>query len=101
MFPEGDPRARSLGGALRYADDLAEVAKAGEAVTGCAPNLDFALVAMARTLGLPADAPATIMMVARTAGWLGHALEQRTVGGAIQPKARYVAEHRENAANAA
>ena len=101
MFPGGDPRARSLAAALRFADDLVDIAKAGEAVTGSAPNLDFALVAMARTLGLPADAPATIMMVARTAGWLGHALEQRVSGAAISPRVRYAADHGQDAANAA
>jgi len=99
MFPDGDPRARAMAAALRYADDLTEIARAGEAVTGVAPNFDFALVAMARTLGLPADAPAAIMMVARTAGWLGHALEQRTDGGAIAPRVRYAAHP--DAANAA
>lgn len=102
MFPDGDPRARSMAEAMRYADDLAEIAKASELVTGAAPNLDFALVAMARTLGLPADAPATIMLVARTAGWLGHALEQRSAGEAIHVRVRYAADHdHEDAANAA
>jgi citrate synthase len=86
LYAAGDPRAAALAGALRYSDDLVEIARAGEEVTGLAPNLDFALVAMARTLGLPADAPAILMMVARTAGWLGHALEQRARGEAIRPK---------------
>jgi citrate synthase len=87
LYPNGDPRARALAEALRWSDDLAEIARAGEAVTGVQPNLDFALVAMARTLGLPADAPYTLLMVGRTAGWLAHALEQRAIGGAIRPKA--------------
>jgi citrate synthase len=86
LHPGGDPRARALGEAMRYADDLAEIARAGEEVTGSAPNLDFALVAMTRTLGLPADAPYLLMVVARTAGWLGHALEQRAKGEAIRPR---------------
>lgn len=71
---------------MRYADDLMAVALAGEAVTGLAPNLEFSLVAMARTIGLPADAPYTMLMVARTADWLAHALEQRASGQAIRPK---------------
>jgi citrate synthase len=89
MFPDGDPRARALAEAVRYADGLVEIAAAAEAVTGQAANLDYALVAAARTLGLPADAPATILMVARTAGWLGHALEQRVSGSALGVRARY------------
>jgi citrate synthase len=89
MFPEGDPRARALAEAVRYADGLVEIAAAAEAVTGQAANLDYALVATARTLGLPADAPATILMVARAAGWLGHALEQRVSGATLGVRARY------------
>lgn len=99
MFPDGDPRARSMAEGLRYADGLIEIAVAGEAVTGQAPNLDYALVAMARTLGLPVDAPQTIMLVARAAGWLGHALEQRVEGAAINARVRY--ETDEDTANAA
>ena len=104
MFPKGDPRAAALAEGLRYADDLAAVAAAGEAVTGSPPNLDFALVAMARTLGLPADAPFSIMMIARATGWLAHALEQRVSGaGQIRPKAQYAAapDESDGEANAA
>ena len=98
MFPNGDPRARALGQALRYADDIMGIAQAVEAVTGLAPNLDFALVAMARTLGLPADAPFAIMMVARSAGWLAHALDQRTAGVQLRPRLQYAADEAANAA---
>jgi citrate synthase len=90
QFPEGDPRAKALMSAMRWSDELMAVAEAGQAVTGQSPNFDFALVAMCRTLGLPVEAPTTLMMVARTAGWLGHALEQRTSGGQIKPRVRYV-----------
>ena len=100
MFPNGDPRARALAGALRYADDIAGIAEAVEGVTGLAPNLDFALVAMARTLGLPGDAPFVIMMAARTAGWLAHALEQRAMNVQLRPRAQYAAGDAD-AANAA
>lgn len=89
-FPDGDPRARALLEAMRWSDELMAIAEAGQTVTGEKPNFDFALVAMCRTLGLPAEAPTTIMMVARTAGWLGHALEQRSTGGAIRPRVRYI-----------
>jgi citrate synthase len=86
LFPMGDPRAKSMAAGMRYADDLMAVAIAGESVTGLSPNLEFSLVALSRTIGLPADAPYTILMVARTAGWLAHALEQRASGQAIRPK---------------
>jgi citrate synthase len=90
QFPEGDPRAKALMSTMRWSDELAAVAEAGETVTGQSANFDFALVAMCRTLGLPADAPTTLLMVARTAGWLGHALEQRANGGQIKPRVRYI-----------
>ncbi len=90
QFPEGDPRAKALISAMRWSDELTAVAEAGQAVTGQCANFDFALVAMCRTLGLPADAPTTLLMVARTAGWLGHALEQRASGGQIKPRVRYI-----------
>ena len=86
LFPMGDPRAKSMAAGMRFADDLMAVAIAGESVTGLSPNLEFSLVALSRTIGLPADAPYTILMVARTAGWLAHALEQRASGQAIRPK---------------
>jgi len=51
---------------------------------------DFALVAMSRTLGLPADAPFTLFAIGRTVGWIAHALEQKASGRPIRPRARYV-----------
>jgi citrate synthase len=95
LFPAGDPRARAMAAAITYADDISGIARAAEAVTGVAPNLDFALVAMSRTLGLPGDAPFAMMVVARTTGWLAHALEQRAAGEQLQPRVR------DEAANAA
>ncbi len=91
LYPAGDPRAKALQTAHHYAPDLYAIAQAGESVTGSPPNLDFALVAMCRTLGLPADAPFTLFTVGRTVGWLAHALEQNATGeGLIRPRARYV-----------
>jgi citrate synthase len=98
MFPNGDPRARALGQAVRYADDIMAIQEAAEAVTGQQATLDFALVAMTRTLGLPADVPFTIMIVARTAGWLAQALEQRASGVQLAPRLRYAAADAANAA---
>jgi citrate synthase len=90
LYPVGDPRARALQAACRWSDEMHAIAQAGESVTGAQPNLDFALVSLGRTLGLPQDAPFTLFTVGRTVGWLAHALEQRAGGeGIIRPRARY------------
>jgi citrate synthase len=89
-YPAGDPRARAISQSMIYADDLREIAVAGEAVTGVAPNLDFALVAATRTLGLPVDAAFTLFTVGRAVGWFAHAIEQRSAGRPIRPRARYI-----------
>ena len=90
LYPNGDPRAKALQTALHYSEEMYAIAQAGEAVTGSPPNLDFALVALCRTLGLPNEAAFTLFTVGRTVGWLAHALEQRSSGGLIRPRARYV-----------
>ena len=91
LYPHGDPRAKAIQAASRYSEEMYAIAQAGEAVTGAQPNLDFALVSLCRTLGLPHDAPFVLFMVGRTVGWMAHALEQRTTGeGIIRPRARYV-----------
>lgn len=90
LYPGGDPRAAALQSAVRYSDEMTAILDAAEAVTGAAANLDFALVALCRTLGLPNEAAFTLFTVGRTVGWLAHALEQRkTGGGLIRPRARY------------
>jgi citrate synthase len=67
-----------------------ELATAAEAVLGEAPTLDFALVAVARALGLPSGAALTLFAIGRTIGWLGHAIEQYEANAIIRPRARYV-----------
>jgi citrate synthase len=88
--PEGDPRAAALAEAMPWSEDIQEIARAGQIVTGQSPNLDFALVATARTLGLPSDAAGTLKIAARAAGWLGHALDQRASDAPMNSRVRYV-----------
>lgn len=90
LYPEGDPRAAALLAACSPTDDLAALLEAVEAGTGGRPNIDFALVAMAERLGLPQDAPFLLFAVARTAGWIAHAVEEGSGGRLIRPRARYV-----------
>ncbi len=93
LYPGGDPRAALLlamlpkGKAATFARELAAAAKA---VIGEAPTVDFALVAVARALGLPSGAALTLFAVGRTIGWIGHAIEQYEANAIIRPRAKYV-----------
>jgi citrate synthase len=90
LYPDGDPRAEALLAAIDAPAALLELRRAVEAETGQRANVDFALVALRQTLGLPAEAPFALFAAARTAGWLAHAMEQLTIGQVIRPRARYV-----------
>ena len=97
LYREGDPRATALldmlGERYRKSRELTfvlEVADAAGALTRELPNLDFALVAIARVLRLPAGSPLTIFAIGRTIGWIGHALEQYATGQLIRPRAKYI-----------
>ncbi|MFF4818970.1 citrate synthase [Kitasatospora sp. NPDC001309] len=85
LYPDGDPRAVALLDAVRRLDGGAEVVAAVAAVEAAAgpagrpaqrANIDLALAAMALTTGLPAEAGEVIFAVARTPGWLAHAVEE-------------------------
>ena len=92
LYPGGDPRASQLlamlpkGKAATFARELVAAAKA---VIGEAPTVDFALVALARALGLPNGAALTLFAIGRTIGWIGHAIEQYGTGRLIRPRASY------------
>jgi citrate synthase len=90
LYPTGDPRAAALLDAFAPPADLIGLKRAVESATGHEANIDFALVALADGLKLPDDAPFALFAVARTAGWLAHAVEQVQTGQLIRPRARYV-----------
>jgi citrate synthase len=90
LYPDGDPRATALLEAIEVTPGLAALRGEVEAATGQHANVDFALVALRRSLGLPAEAPFALFALARTAGWLAHAIEQIETGALIRPRARYV-----------
>jgi citrate synthase len=111
LYRGGDPRAAALLEMLerRYAKSpelryAREFARAAAAVTGERPNIDFALGAVSRVLGLPAGSGLTLFAIGRTIGWIGHAIEQYAVDQIIRPRAKYVgvvaasreAEHRQS-----
>jgi citrate synthase len=97
LYPEGDPRARELLACIQRAYPLApEVALAASIVQnvrdlmGEYPTVDFGLVILAHTLGLPPGGAIALFALGRTIGWIGHAIEQYESGRLIRPRARYV-----------
>ncbi|MBL7492209.1 citrate synthase [Frankia sp. AgB1.9] len=92
LYPDGDPRARALLASLRGLPGAAEILDAAAAVVraasgralapGPAPraethaNIDLALAALTLHAGMPAEAGEVVFAVARTAGWIAHALEE-------------------------
>lgn len=77
-----DPRAAHLLDRLapalerddrRRLDDVMRLASGGAPV---APNVDFALGALAFAMQMPIGSTEAIFAVARTAGWIAHALEE-------------------------
>ncbi|MEV0636468.1 citrate synthase [Streptomyces sp. NPDC050619] len=83
LYPGEDPRARAL------FDLLEEIPKAAPALAAArdivdttarhAPlhaNVDLALAVLTASCGMPATAGETVFAVARTAGWIAHALEE-------------------------
>jgi citrate synthase len=92
LYPHGDPRTAplleavaTLPGNKRSRTLLAIVA----ATKGSAPTVDVGLAALVAALGLPPTVGAGLFAVARSAGWLAHALEQRAAGYLLRPRARY------------
>ena len=97
LYPAGDPRAITLLELLREAaGDLPGMAVT-EAVlvatqrrAAIAPNVDFALAALGSVAGMPIDAGEAIFTIARTAGWLAHAIEEYGEAPArFRPRAGY------------
>ncbi|HEV3330932.1 MAG TPA: citrate synthase family protein [Bryobacteraceae bacterium] len=95
LYPAGDPRAALL---LRLAEAsgnqgewrlVRSLSKAGSELLHELPNLDFGLVAVARTFGLPEHAPLLMFALGRVVGWIAHAIEQYAEGNLIRPRARY------------
>jgi citrate synthase len=83
LHPDGDPRAQLLLEGLRDGNastarlDQVETVLAATSARGLpAPNVDFALAAIAHVAGMERGASEAIFAVARAAGWLAHAIEE-------------------------
>jgi citrate synthase len=97
LYPDGDPRGRSLLSMIAAAyPDASAVAMTqalqagGIALLGDYPTIDLALVILARALDLPRGAPLGLFGIGRTIGWIGHAIEQYALDQLIRPRARYI-----------
>ncbi|MER6630873.1 citrate synthase [Streptomyces sp. NPDC000987] len=83
LYPGEDPRARVLFDLLEDVPHAAPALAAARDVVATtarhAPlhaNVDLALAVLTASCGMPATAGETIFAVARTAGWIAHALEE-------------------------
>lgn len=83
LYPAEDPRARAL---FRLLEDVPRARPALQAARQVISttarhaelhaNVDLALAVLTVSTGMPAEAGETIYAVARTAGWIAHALEE-------------------------
>lgn len=83
LYPDGDPRATALldalrgpaGGtrAMRVVEELLDAARSRVPLE---PNVDLALAALTFVADMPPSAGEAIFTVARSAGWIAHALEE-------------------------
>jgi citrate synthase len=90
LYPNGDCRAAALLGGFGLPAPFAQLRDTAERITGNPANVDFALAALTAAFGLPAEAPLTLFALARSTGWIAHALEQHATGSLIRPRAHYV-----------
>jgi citrate synthase len=96
LYPDGDPRATALLARLAGAAAGSPRLEVVEALLDTAahrglppPNVDLALAALAHVTGMTRGAAEAIFAVARTAGWIAHALEEYDRNTPIRPRAIY------------
>ncbi|HEY7488932.1 MAG TPA: citrate/2-methylcitrate synthase [Streptosporangiaceae bacterium] len=97
IYREGDARMGFVYGLIAAAAPGHERLAAADALLAEArrrrlpgPNIDFATGTLAAVAGMVAGAGEAIFAVARTAGWLAHALEEYEGGPPIRLRAHYI-----------
>ncbi len=96
VYRSGDPRAGLLLGLVHTAVPGSPRLAAADAVLAeirrrslPEPNIDFALAVLASCAGMITGAGEAVFAVARTAGWLAHALEEYAARTPLRPRALY------------
>jgi citrate synthase len=96
VYKTGDPRAVTLLAQIRAMVPDSPVLAVADAVLAESrrrslpePNIDFALAVLAGVAGMTRGAGEAIFAVARTAGWLAHALEEYERATPIRPRSIY------------
>ena len=94
VYKRGDPRAMSLLEALTRAGAprkfTREIPERIAEATGEFVNIDYALAVLVHALRMPAGSELALFAMARSVGWIAHAIEQLQHGKLIRPRARYV-----------
>jgi citrate synthase len=96
VYRTGDPRAVLLLDLVRHAAPKSGQLAVAEAVLAEVrrksppePNIDFAIATLARVAGMIRGSGEAVFAVARTAGWIAHALEAYAGPGPLRPRAVY------------
>jgi citrate synthase len=96
VYRTGDPRAVLLLAMIRRAVPASPQLAVADAVLAEThrralpePNIDFALAVLASCAGMITGAGEAVFAVARTAGWLAHALEEYASRTPLRPRAVY------------
>jgi citrate synthase len=96
VYRTGDPRAVLLLDLVRRADPSSGQLAVAEAVLAEVrqkslpePNIDFAIATLVRVAGMIRGSGETVFAVARTAGWIAHALEAYAGPGPLRLRAVY------------
>jgi len=96
LYPDGDPRGKTLLELTSKAYPNAPAVELGEALLtqaqraiGQYPTVDFGLAVLAKAIQQPPGAALALFALGRTIGWIGHAIEQYQLDQLIRPRARY------------
>jgi citrate synthase len=96
IYRGADPRGQLLFDLVRRAAPKSRKLAIADAILGEVrrrslpePNIDFAVATMTSSCGMVRGAGEAIFAVARTAGWIAHALEAYETGVLLRPRAAY------------